>query len=433
MPSAHHKEPTMPDASLTTVVLAGGSNTRFWPLRAKSLLPFAGQTLLERHLQSLSEAGCERFVVVANDETEAATRAAVLSLPARVDVAVQRQPHGMGGAVLTAADAYPEILSGPVLISQAHDVIDASFYRDFLASAQEADGLIAAKRVTEYFPGAYLSLDGERVTGLVEKPPPGSEPSEMVSFVLHLHRRPGELVQAIRAAYADSNPADDHYERAIAELLPSLRYCAVPYSGDWQAIKYPWHVLGVMEVLLRELRPSATLPEGMSGPVVIEEGVRIFPGARVVGPAWIGAGTVIGNNSLVRGSMIGRGVEIGYGCEIARSHVGDGCTFHHNYVGDSVIGSNVGLGFGTVTGNWPFYGPPVRSSVGEERLKTGMDKFGAIIGSDSRTGIGTLLYPGVKVGARTFVGPGVVVTRDIPDGRMILLKQDVTDQPNPFR
>ncbi|MFN8556658.1 MAG: hypothetical protein U0531_04685 [Dehalococcoidia bacterium] len=74
--------------------------------------------------------------------------------------------------------------------------------------------------------------------------------------------------------------------------------------------------------------------------------------------------------------MIGRGVEIGYGCEIARSHIGDGAIFHHNYVGDSVIDRNVGLGFGTVTGNWPFYPPPVRSTVSGARLRTGMEKFG---------------------------------------------------------
>jgi bifunctional UDP-N-acetylglucosamine pyrophosphorylase/glucosamine-1-phosphate N-acetyltransferase len=415
------------------LVLAGGSNRRFWPLRAKSLLPFAGRTLLERHIEAFIRAGCARFVVVANTETVEETRAIVSQLPARIDVVVQHEPRGMGDAVLTAAAAVPELAAGPLLISQAHDVIDGAFYARFLAAAPAAEGLIAAQRVTAYFPGAYLSFQGNRVTGLVEKPPPGAEPSDMVSFVLHLHRRPTALLEQIHAAYAAPNPADDHYERAVAALLPDLVYEAVTYDGPWRAIKYPWHVLGVMELLLRELQPSATLSEGVSGPVVLEEGVRIFPGARVVGPAWIGAGTTIGTNSLVRGAMIGRGVEIGYGCEIARSYVGDSCTFHHNYVGDSVIGPNTSLGFGTVTGNWPFYDPPVRSTVGEERLKTDREKLGAVIGARSRTGIGVLLYPGVKVGAHSFIGPGVVVTRDIPDGRLVLLKQETTDQPNPFR
>lgn len=425
----------MPDATPTIVVLAGGSNSRFWPLRAKSLLSLCGRTLLERHVASFVAAGARRFVVVANAATEAEVRRLAGGMPADVTVTVQARPRGMGDAVLTAAAALPGLEDGPMLVTQAHDVVDPALYRRVmaLAASSAADGLLAGQRVASYFPGAYLALDGTRVVGLVEKPAPGTEPSDVVSMVVHLHRRPAGLLDRIRAAYAESNPADDHYERAIAALLPSLRYEVLPYDGPWRPIKYPWHVLAAMELLLAELTPSAGLPEGVSGPVVLEEGVRIFPGARVVGPAWIGAGTVIGNNSLVRGSVVGRGVEIGYGCEIARSYIGDGCTFHHNYVGDSVIDRNVGLGFGTVTGNWPFYPPPVRSSIGEERMRTGMDKFGAIVGAGSRTGIGVLLNPGVKIGARTFVGPGVVLARDVPDGRMLLIKQDIQDQPNPFR
>ncbi len=301
------------------------------------------------------------------------------------------------------------------------------------SAAGASEGLLAAKRMTSYFPGAYLTVQDGRVTAIVEKPAPGSEPSDLVSLVLHLHRRPAALFDALAAAYARPVDTDDHYERAIAALLPHLGFGVLPYEGSWRAIKYPWHVLGVMEMLLADLTAMPAPPEGVSGAVVLEQGVRILPGGRVVGPAWIGAGSVIGTNALVRGAMIGRQVEVGFGCEVARSYIGDGCTLHHNYVGDSVIDRNVGLGFGTVTGNWPFYAPPVRSTVAGERLKTDLDKFGAIVGAGSRTGIGCLLSPGVKIGARSFVGPGVVVTRDVPDGRLLLLRQDLSDQPNPFR
>ncbi|MBI2761867.1 MAG: NTP transferase domain-containing protein, partial [Chloroflexi bacterium] len=401
----------MPVAAPIIVILAGGSNSRFWPLRAKSLLQICGRTLIERHIDAFIAAGCRRFVIVSNAETLEETRAAVSSVGADVALTIQAEPRGMGDAVLTAAAALPELEREPFVVSQAHDVVEPALYQRFLAaaSASVGGGLMAAKRVAEYFPGGYLTLDGDRVTGLVEKPAPGEEPSDLVSFVLHLHRRPGALLDHIRAAYTDLNPGDDHYERAVAALLPTVRYDVLPYEGPWQPIKYPWHVLSVMEMALSELSASTPLPESVSGPVVLEEGVRIFPGARIVGPAWIGAGSIIGNNSLVRGSMLGRHVEVGYGCEVARSAVGDNCTLHHNYVGDSVIDRNVGLGFGTVTGNWPFYPPPVRSTAGGERLRTGFEKFGAIVGADSRTGIGVLLNPGVKVGARSFVGPGVVV------------------------
>jgi NDP-sugar pyrophosphorylase family protein len=425
----------MAEATPAVVVLAGGSNRRFWPLRAKSLLPFCGRSLLERHIEGFIAAGCRRFVVVANAETADAIRRLVAPLPAEVTVTVQAEPRGMGDAVLTAAAAAPELERSAFVVSQAHDVVDPSLYGRFLAAARTTggDGLLTGQRVREYFPGAYLTLAGERVTGLVEKPPPGAEPSDVVSLVLHLHRRPAELLAAIRAAYADPTPADDHYERAIAALLPHRTYQVVRYDGPWRPVKYPWHVLGVMDLLLAGLPPMPDPPEGVIGPVVLEEGVRILPGGRVVGPAWIGAGTLIGTGALVRGSMLGRHVEVGYGCEVARSYVADGAVFHHCYIGDSVIDRNVSMGFGTVTGNFPFYPSPVRSSAEGVRLATGMEKLGAVVGAESRTGIGVLLNPGVKVGARTFIGPGVVVTRDVPDGRLLLVRQEIRDEPNPFR
>jgi len=417
------------------VVLAGGANRRFWPLRAKSLLSLCGQTLLERLLRGLASAGCHRFVVVASPETAAAVAEVVRPLPADVEVTVQSEPRGMGDALLTAAAARPELVRGPLIVTQAHDVVEPTLYQAFLRRAREgaADGLLTAKRLRGHFPGGYLTADGERVTALVEKPEPGREPSDLVNLVLHFHRHPDLLLARIRDAYATDTDGDDHYERAIAALLPALRYEIFLYEGEWRALKYPWQVLSVTDMLLRALQPTGELPDGVSGAVVLEEGVRLLPGARVVGPAWIGAETVIGTNSLVRGSIIGRHVEVGYGCEIARSYVGDGCTFHHNYVGDSVIDRGVSLGFGTVTGNWPFYPPPVRSTVAGERVRTEMSKLGAVIGAESRTGIGVLINPGVKIGARTFIGPGIVVSRDVPDGRLLLAKQEITEQRNPFR
>jgi maltose O-acetyltransferase len=38
------------------------------------------------------------------------------------------------------------------------------------------------------------------------------------------------------------------------------------------------------------------------------------------------------------------------------------------------------------------------------------------IGSDVWVGGGAIIWPGVKIGSKTVIGAGSVVTRDIPDG-----------------
>jgi bifunctional UDP-N-acetylglucosamine pyrophosphorylase/glucosamine-1-phosphate N-acetyltransferase len=299
-----------------------------------------------------------------------------------------------------------------------------------LVEADEpADGAIVGQEVTSYFPGGYLALNNGRVTAVVEKPPPGSEPSRFVNIVIHLHKRPRRLLEVVRAVYAGEGTRDDHYERALTVLCGELRYRLVPYAGQWQPIKYPWHVLGAMQFFLDRLSPpDGPLPAGVSGTVVLED----LPGAHVVGPAYVGAGSLIGTGALVRGAMLGARCEVGFGCEVARSYLGDGCILHHNYVGDSVLEGEIGLGFGTVTGNWPFYPPPVRTTVDGERVRTDLEKFGAIIGARVRTGIGVLLNPGVKIGRGTYIGPGVVVQRDVRAGQLLLVKQELIERENPF-
>src|SRR5207302_10428852 len=116
------------------------------------------------------------------------------------------------------------------------------------------------------------------------------------------------------------------------------------------------------------------LERGPREPVL--DGVRIMPGAHVVGPCYIGPGSLVGNESLVRGSMVGENTEIGYGCELARSWVGSNVHLHHAYLGDSVVDDYAGLAFGTLPANWPFYPPSVRSSVGGQWPLTSRGKFG---------------------------------------------------------
>jgi bifunctional UDP-N-acetylglucosamine pyrophosphorylase/glucosamine-1-phosphate N-acetyltransferase len=50
-------------------------------------------------------------------------------------------------------------------------------------------------------------------------------------------------------------------------------------------------------------------------------------------------------------------------------------------------------------------------------------KLGAVLGDNVKTGINALLMPGVKVGDSSWVGPNVVVDRDLPANSIMLLKQ----------
>src|SRR5262249_22548031 len=159
-------------------------------------------------------------------------------------------------------------------------------------------------------PGGYLVVDDAgRISGVVEKPGADKRPSNLVTFVAHLHSNAAQLLEAIKAEYAKDIPSDDHYERAMDALMKQQVYQVVRYRGQWKALKFPWHVLDIMNVFLDQLKgkgqrvaESAFIAKTATlvGDVYIGEGAKVFPGAAVVGPAYIGANVIVGNNALVR-------------------------------------------------------------------------------------------------------------------------------------
>jgi len=156
----------------------------------------------------------------------------------------------------------------------------------------------------------------------------------------------------------------------------------------------------------------------MTGPVIVEEGAEVGPYTVIEGPAYIGPGVKVGPLSHIRPeTVLLRGSKVGYAVEVKASVLMEGARApHFNYVGDSVIGEEVNLGAGTITANLRFDHRTVKMTVKGERVDTGLNKLGTIMGGYSQTGINVSLMPGVKVGAYAIIYPGCVVTRDVGKG-----------------
>jgi bifunctional UDP-N-acetylglucosamine pyrophosphorylase/glucosamine-1-phosphate N-acetyltransferase len=409
------------------IVLAGGVSSRLWPLRDKLFFEFGSQSLLERHLRGLRAAGCERFIIVSRPDTRDAIASSIAAAGMdQAEVVVQPEARGMADAVLCAAPALTALGETPVFITQAHDVADLQLHADLIEGWSQNEGLaglIAAARVQSYFPGGYLRLEGDRVVEVIEKPGAGNEPSDLVNLVAHIHGSWRPLVEALQVEEAVGG-ADDAYERGLSRLMQTGRYRVAPYEGRWQALKYPWHLLDVMALLLERWTAGLESPgpdyEQREDGVFIGRDVRIFPGAYVVAPALIGHGSVIGHNALVRESLIGPRCVVGFGSEVARSYLAEGVELHHNYVGDSVLDRETAMGYGAVTANYRIDGRTVPMFAGTERIDTGRMKLGLILGARSRLGVNTSTMPGVKIGAGAVIGPNLKVTRDVPDGATVL-------------
>ncbi|TEU10555.1 MAG: hypothetical protein E3J21_26060 [Anaerolineales bacterium] len=426
----------------TLVILAGGSSSRLWPLREKSLVKFLDKPLLEHQLETYVELGFRNIVVVCNPDNQNPIRDILVKFDHKIEFQtfVQTQPKGMGDALLTLEPMLASVADPmPVYICQVHDIFDQSLHRTMLRAYLDNSQItwLASYRVEDYFPGGYLVVDDElKITNIIEKPPQGEEPSDLVNIVAHIHPDLRRLLNQVRLEYAHDNPHDDHYERAMAELMDVTPFKAIPYQGPWQPVKYPWHVLEAMNDYLgtieHHIADGVDMEDSVhiSGPVYIEKGVRLLHGADIRGPAYIGANSLIGQYSHVRDSMISRNSIIGIGSEVNRSYIGQGARLHAAKVLDAILADNAGLdehvnlSAGMITANFRADAGHVKSTVKGQRVDTGRTKFGAVIGAGSFVGIGAMLMPGVKIGEGCVIGPLTLVLEDIPDNTLYYSEQE---------
>lgn len=382
------------------LILAAGDSTRFWPLKSKDYTPFLGKPLIN-HIASALSPYCDKIIAVVNPQDR--------DKISDVETVVQEKTEeGQAGAVLAAKDK----LTGDVLVLNANDVFDFKAIEQLVAAKKQFSFL--AKKTSHYFPGGYVRFNNEKIIGIVEKPGAGNEPSDVIKLVADYFSDGRFLVSAIESTSAQN---DDWYEQALSKIISdgaSVEH--VLYEGEWVTIKYPWHVLTMMNNFLSTITQTS-MGENVhisknaiiEGPVMIGNNVKIGDFAKIIGPVYIGDDTIIANYAMVRASHIGKNVLIGGYTEVTRSYLSDNVMLHRNYVGDSVLDENVLMGAGAITANFRFDARTVRD--------TNLKKFGAVLGRDVKVGVQTTLTPGVKIGSNTFIGPLSLVDHDIQENQ----------------
>lgn len=397
-----------------------------WPIEMdKCLIPFLGKPLLYHNLKLLKDhlKGSFGFIIVVNPQSQDKISQIAQSLNLNFQIVVQQKPLGMADAILSAR----KLLSGPILVINAEDILEKKAYQDVLAEAQKtrADVFFTGLDFGKYFPGGYLKLEADKVLGIVEKPGAGKEPSNIVKLVVDYFKEGKKLVDYLQKA---SSVKDDRYEVALAKMIDDgLNVRFASYKGVWIPIKYPWHILDATKHFLsgieHKIDPGVDVPKSavVEGPVVIEKGTKIFEGAVIKGPVYIGENCIIGNNSMVRESNLEEGCVTGFSSDITRSYIGPNSWFHTNYIGDSVIEGDFGMGSGAILANLRLDDKTIK--VGPERLDTDRHKLGLVVGIGVRMGVNATTMPGVRVGSNSLIGPGVVLKKDLKENQRITVDE----------
>jgi len=413
---------------MQVILLAAGQSNRIQPVDDKNLLHFCGKALVEHQIAALKKAKLRDIVVVGNPENLEELKS-IAKKYNNVDVATQeKDEEGSCGAVLAAAK---KLKHKNVMILSTNDIMEEWVFEKVIEAAKKAeDGVIVGKKMLKYFPGGYLVADKKGyLQNIVEKPGEGKQPSDVVNIFLHVFNDFPTFVDKYLKRVVGKK--DEKYEKALDQYIKKVgaKMSVFRYHGEWHAVKYPWHVLQMMNYLLGTMVPkidkSAKIAKSavIRGDVFIGPRTVVYEGAVIQGPTYISEDCVIGNNTLVRESMLGKKCVIGFGSEVTRSYLNHDVWTHSTYIGDSIIDHNVSFGAGTVIGNLRFDEGPVFITIQKDRTNSGTNKFGSVVGCGARFGINSCTNPGVKVGQNTFVGGNVLVDKDLPNNKTVLLEQ----------
>jgi bifunctional UDP-N-acetylglucosamine pyrophosphorylase / glucosamine-1-phosphate N-acetyltransferase len=418
----------------------------------KVLHPLCGRPLVLWPVEAAREAGAERIVVILSPGSEDVQRV----LPPGIEVAIQHEANGTGGAVSSARDKL-EGSEHLIVLSGDHPLIDAAFVRalterhaetsaaatvtsrvledpgqygrvvraangdveKIVETKAEGDATPEELAIKEVNLGTYAFATGPLLDALARIRPDNAQGELYLGDVLPLMREKGlrvvaHLVEDDSAGLGVNSRADLAAVRAVAQqrILEGHMLAGVTVTdpastlidvevriGEDTVIEPYTFLRGQVEIGARcRVGPMTTLTDCVLGPDVTVLH-SYLDACEVVGGSTIGPFT-----HLRPGTKLEERAKAGSFVEIKNSQIGAGTKVPHlSYIGDADVGADANIGCGTITANYD-----------------GRRKHRTVIGNSVRTGVDTALIAPVIVGDGAYTGAGSVITDDVPEGALAI-------------
>ncbi len=399
----------------------------------KVLHELCGRPMVLWPLSAAQAAGAGRIVVV-----DSPGRALAEVLPDGVELAIQPEPNGTGGAVMAAMEELGADLdpAAPVVVLSGDvPLVDAGAIAA-LIEAHVTSGAAATMATT--------ILDDPTGYGRVVRDSAGAV-QRVVETKGH-----GDSTQAEREIREVNTGIFVFTARALSGVLPRLSAdnaqgeLYLPQVLDLlrlEGAQIEGHivederlVLGVNDraglARVRKLAQRAIHERHMAAGVgildpdatVIDVDVQIGadsliePFTTIKGRTRIGTGCTVRHSYLVDceledgvsvgpfaylrpGTVLRAGSKVGTFVEVKNSDIGAGSKVPHlSYIGDADVGEGSNLGAATITANYD-----------------GRSKHRTTVGSGVRTGVDTTLVAPIVLGEGAWTGAGSVITEDVPE------------------
>lgn len=442
----------------TAILLAAGRGTKMWPYGdtwPKAALPIANRPVIDWQIHALHACGIKHIVVVTG-HLGGQVRAAV-SGRMGVECVEHKQPRGTADSLLcglACAKAERFVVAYGDILYTREDL------QRLLGRAQETSGHAAlVQPLGNLSPTEWLcaTLRGNQINRILGHP---REATHRLcglyvlsrDMIPHLGNHPG-LMTSVEVGTMPPLEAElaESLSRSLQNGDPLHAVEAQHFYAD---LDKPWHYLDANTEFLallggnltgNEIADTAHIDPGaeIEGYLIAGAGAVIGKGVKIRGNLWagqnsriiegaiLGGNCAIGDDSVLREyclvgncSSIGRRCVIGHAAEFSGILMDGAYSYHYGeYWG--IIGRSSDLGAATVCGNLRFDDQnTIHRIKGRREIPLSHSANAAYLGDYTRTGVNAILMPGVKVGAWSIVGPGVILQEDLPNNSLVYVKQE---------
>jgi UTP--glucose-1-phosphate uridylyltransferase len=246
-----------------SVIPAAGLGTRFLPatkVLPKEILPVVDKPVIEWGVEEAVSAGAEEVVLVTSPgkeillrhyepnpeleryleergKTELLERVRAISAGVRVTEVIQREPLGLGHAVLTAREAvgdefFTALLPDDIFVGSKSVLAQMVEAHEKYKCTVLAVRRVPRERISRFGAIAFSQQDGNvfTVTDMVEKPPADEAPSELAIMGRYvLSPRIFEMLETTQRGAGGEIQLTD----GMKQLLQAEKVVALEFEGDY--------------------------------------------------------------------------------------------------------------------------------------------------------------------------------------------------------
>ena len=322
----------------TAIILAAGKGTRLIPLtisRPKVLLPVGGVPLLKRQIDMLISLGVQKIVLVVNYRAKSIESfVGDVYADSKVEFSFINQGKPLGTA--HAVEVTEDHVRPPFIVLYGDIYTTYDVLTNLVNALNHADASIIAIRVPDPWNYGVFKVDSEnRILDVIEKPPPGKEPSNLINGGIYAFR---DLVIFDYIKKTGISP------RGEKEFTDSIKYMAKDYDikaitvdkKNWYDIGKPWDLLEANKAALIHsgtyIDPNSNISDKamIVPPVYIDKNVKVEPYAKVGPYVVLLNGVSVNKSASIRNSIVFENTKIGSNVTIEDSLIGANVIIHEN-------------------------------------------------------------------------------------------------------